>query len=227
MLRSRDMSRDDELTKALHLLIHEVRTPLGIASGYLRLVITHRLATQEDQAAALARSLEALGRISRLCDDASAYVASSPEAGEPGVGVPTLSAAEVAARVCDALGPLALPCAVAEMQGFVRCRPRVDELVSAVATIVGSIRRPSDVGANLSVSVRSDSTRLCFLAGTVAHREALVTDARVPVDPWRGGFGLALPLAYRRIVESGGDVWTTETARPGIGLSLPLEESVS
>lgn len=218
--------RDDELAQALYLLVHEVRTPLGVASGYLRLVMNNRLTSPEDQAAALAQSLDALGRISRLCDDASSYVTMSALDRESSAAAMTLPAADLAARVAKALSPVAFLWTVgADLRGSVRCASQGDELSSAVATILGSVRRPSVVGVNLAVTVVSDSTQLYFLAGTDEQRGALMEEIHVPLDPWRGGYGLALPLAYRRILQSGGDAWTTQRARPGVGLSLPLEDS--
>ena len=73
--------------KALNLLIHDLRAPLSVAQGYLRLLHQNRLDSDADRQRALAQTMEALGRISRLCDDAAAYVAGD-------------TTAEVRAHIC-------------------------------------------------------------------------------------------------------------------------------
>src|SRR5436190_10059613 len=65
--------------RALEVLIHDVRTPVGVAQGYLRLLQDQRLQTPEDRERAMARAMEALGKIARLCDEASAFAHESPD----------------------------------------------------------------------------------------------------------------------------------------------------
>ena len=61
--------------RVLNLLIHDVRTPLGVAHGYLRLIREQRLTTPDDRERALVSTQQALGRISRLCEEASGFLA--------------------------------------------------------------------------------------------------------------------------------------------------------
>ena len=61
--------------KALNLLIHDLRAPLSVAQGYLRLLSQNKLEGEADRQRAITQSMEALGRIVRFCDDASSYVA--------------------------------------------------------------------------------------------------------------------------------------------------------
>src|SRR5262245_47413155 len=66
--------------RVLSLLLHDLRTPLGVAHGYLRLIRDARLPTPEDQDKAIVSTQQALSRMSRLCADATAYVADADPA---------------------------------------------------------------------------------------------------------------------------------------------------
>jgi signal transduction histidine kinase len=74
----RDAMTDTE--RILQALLHDVRTPLGVAQGYLRLLREQRLETPEERERALSGASEALGRISRLCDEAGRELAARTEA---------------------------------------------------------------------------------------------------------------------------------------------------
>ena len=90
----------DEFTKALALLVHDLRAPLSVASGYLRLIREDRLTSDEDRERAFTGVLEAVKRISRLCDEASDF-GSAHESAE--VATSLVKAGELAERVCAVL----------------------------------------------------------------------------------------------------------------------------
>src|SRR5262245_7570009 len=91
---------NDEFRKALNLLMHDIRAPLSVASGYLRLIREDRLSSIDDRERALVGALEAIRRISRLCEEASDFgsVYDSPDQPTMLVGADDLTA-----RVCAAL----------------------------------------------------------------------------------------------------------------------------
>lgn len=62
-------SADDLLP--LDRFLHDLRTPLGVAHGYLRLIRDGRLPGQAQQEKALGGVSEALGRMTHLCDVAA------------------------------------------------------------------------------------------------------------------------------------------------------------
>ena len=68
-------ARRDESAKALNLLIHDLRAPLSVAQGYLRLLQQNRIEAEPDRQRAMTQSMEALGRMTRLCEEAAAFVA--------------------------------------------------------------------------------------------------------------------------------------------------------
>src|SRR5688572_9361076 len=55
------------LARVLNTVAHDVRTPLAVCQGYVRLLIDGRLKSAEDQGLALQRTKDALGAISALC----------------------------------------------------------------------------------------------------------------------------------------------------------------
>ena len=77
-----------ELLRAFNLFVHDLRGPLSVAHGYLRLLRDERLASPAERERALAQTVDALGRISRLCADASSLVHSYESAPPAGTRVP-------------------------------------------------------------------------------------------------------------------------------------------
>jgi len=60
---------DPDLARILNVLAHEIRTPLAISQGYLKLMAEGRLTTATEQTAAIERTRDALGRIVALCSE--------------------------------------------------------------------------------------------------------------------------------------------------------------
>ena len=83
--------------RVLAVLIHDVRTPLGVAHGYLRLVRTDKLPSPEDRDRALAGTQDALAKISRLCQDAGGFLE------DPRPGAVRAPARQLADRVAAVL----------------------------------------------------------------------------------------------------------------------------
>src|SRR5690606_6744594 len=71
-------STDDD--RVLNRLLHDVRTPLGVAHGYLRMIRDQRLATPELRAKALDGVANALAQMTRLCDEAAGRAPTEAEA---------------------------------------------------------------------------------------------------------------------------------------------------
>ena len=56
-------------------LVHDLRTPLGVAVGYLRLLRDHRLPDEADQQRAMTATADAVAAMSQLCQEASSFAA--------------------------------------------------------------------------------------------------------------------------------------------------------
>src|SRR5262245_46486520 len=55
----------------LHVLAHEMRTPVGIAHGYVRLLLEDRLPEEKERRRALEQLQKALGRLSDISHESS------------------------------------------------------------------------------------------------------------------------------------------------------------
>ena len=212
---------NDDYRKALNLLIHDLRAPLSVASGYLRLIREDRLTSIEDRERALIGTLEAVRRISRLCEDASDFGTAYDLSDQPTMLV---TAEDLATRVCAALQAegAAVEGQAPHSDACVRVTG-ADRIASAVARVLRTSFRPPAKDDPVGMNVVVDDRCLRFLAGTAAERRQLTDNEQLPFDPWRGGHGLQLPAACRDLHRVAGRVWTTASARLAIGVHLPLE----
>lgn len=213
----------DEHVKALNLLIHDLRAPLSVAQGYLRLLQQNRLEAEADRVRAMTQTMEALGRIGRLCEDAAAFVAEPPATAGPTMRLPVSQLVEQVTEACTArCSPLTF---VAEpsVTGTVRS-VNLDRLVQSLAVVLCAVRR-STRNEPVRVSVHEEEKEARFLLGCDEERAALMSDPPETFDPWRGGHGIALPLACRTIAEAGGRIWTTANGRGTVGIAIPEEAS--
>jgi signal transduction histidine kinase len=213
----------EETQKAFHLFIHDLRAPLSVAQGYLRLLQQNRLDADADRQRALAQTMDALGRIGRLCEDATAFLAEPASTDGP---VSTLQAATLVERVrdgCMAQG-VALDFQVeSPLSGTVR-RVQLDRVAQSLAVILCAVRRATR-NQTVRVSVLEEGKEVRFLLGCDEDRAALASRHAGTFDPWRGGHGIALPLACRIVTEAGGRIWTTADGRGAIGIALTEEAS--
>jgi signal transduction histidine kinase len=210
--------------KALHLLIHDLRAPLSVAQGYLRLLHQDRLESPGDRTKALTQTMEALGRIGRLCEDAAAYVAEDDAAEVPISVVEVRNLVAQVQETCATLCVRPLPfSANGVMSGRIRAR-RVDRIAQSVAVILCAVRRSTRNDA-VRVSVEEHEKEARFLLGCDEDRAALVSQPPETFDPWSGGHGIALPHACRTVTAAGGRIWTLADVRGAIGIAVPEEAS--
>ena len=213
----------DESVKAINVLIHDLRAPLSVAQGYLRLLQQNRLEAEADRQRAITQSIEALGRITRLCSDAAAFVA-EPTATD--ATVVKIRASEMVERVTEACTARSSPLTIdtgTGLSGTVQST-NLDGLVQSLAIVVCAVRR-SALKEPVRVSVHEEEKEARFLLGCDDDRAALVSGPPETFDPWRGGHGIALPLACRTIAEAGGRIWTIADGRGAVGIALPEEAS--
>ena len=58
-----------DLAQVLNTLAHEIRTPLAVSQGYLKLYLDGRLTDADDQRRAFQQTREALGTLATLCNE--------------------------------------------------------------------------------------------------------------------------------------------------------------
>ena len=72
------------LAQVLNTLAHEIRTPLAVSQGYLKLYLDGRLTNADDTRKAFEQTRQALGTLATLCVDMGKVSALS-ESASPGV----------------------------------------------------------------------------------------------------------------------------------------------
>ena len=205
----------DEFEKVLAVLVHDVRTPLGVALGYVRLIKDERLPSAEERDRALTRTLDALSRMWQLCQDADGFLSSS--APTSAVRVPVFMA-----RLEAQLGSSRVirPAGDAGRMSSLRTPGRADDLVRAIETVAASLARFLD-DDQVVVAVEAEPQELRLCAAPREQVGAIAATAGASFDPWTGTHGLALPLACRRITVVGGHV--TIPAAQTVTIAFPLE----
>src|SRR5687767_14130997 len=147
--------------RVLSLLLHDLRTPLGVAHGYLRLIRADKLPAPADRERALAGTRDALAKLSRLCDEASRLLADGP--------VPAAGHAPAAALVngvVEALDARGIPVEVADaIDGAVAVGPNVDRVIEAVVALLAT-RAPKSLGGEARID--ADAAGLRFACGPAA-----------------------------------------------------------
>lgn len=208
----------------MNLLIHDVRAPLSVAQGYLRLLQQNRLESEADRSRAITQTMDALGRITRLCEDAAAFLAESVSTDGPRQTVAVSTFAERVSAACAArCSPLTFTVESDKLSGAVR-GTQLDRVAESLAVILCAVRR-SARNDSVRVSVHEEEKEARFLLGCDDDRAALMSRHPETFDPWRGGHGIALPLACRIVAEAGGRIWTYANGRGAVGVAFPEEAS--
>jgi hypothetical protein len=215
-----------DISDILHVLAHELRTPVGIAHGYVRLLLEERLHQESDRRRALEQMQKALGRLSDLSHESSRLATWFEQDGQP---LDHVAAASVVAQLADAQydAPVAFAVGVLPDRATIRTCD-VARLVSALITMVRATARELR-GAECTVSARlADQRFLDVLIGPHDRIGALdagrgSTEAG-PLALERGGLGLSLVEAAVVLDAHGVERWTIDQARQTAGLRIPLAE---
>jgi signal transduction histidine kinase len=204
--------------RILQVLIHDARTPLGVAQGYIRLLREERLETPEERERALSRSMDALGRIARLLEDASAFLATP----NPAAPTTTISAAFLAASVEARVREweFAVTRGLVDPAARVRLGTSAERLAEAIACVAAAVRQGAGT-APPRLHIESATAGVRF-AARADDRPEPTEDAdpeASPFDAWKNG-GLVVPLACRIITEAGGRI---DRVGAGIVVTFPAE----
>jgi signal transduction histidine kinase len=216
----------------ISLAVHELRTPVTVVCGYIRMVLKEHGGPLTDKQKKMLQEAE------RSCERISALVAEMSDLGK-------LESRELAVAHHDVdlkalVAELASNMHEGEDRGVrldvrVPTRPMVvtgdrARLSAAISTLLhAALRERGEPGVIVAdCSVIGAAPPWAVLA--IGEADALPSlidagfDTPPPLDEYRGGLGLALPVA-RRVVETlGGAVWSAPGERPraGSALKLPL-----
>jgi signal transduction histidine kinase len=211
----------------LLLIAHELRSPASVVAGYLRLLL------KEDNTSDRARQMteaadRSCARVLALVRELGELASLSNGNGAVATGVPLFSlCAEIVAD--SAAG--------SETASIFCCAPEDRDTL-----VPGEALKLKQVLVSLMYATqRERGTRPLGVYGFVS-REPAVPEAVVafgdpggmeaaevlsrrehPFDRWRGGIGLSMPIAFRIVESSGGQLWSlSPLSRAACALSLPV-----
>lgn len=186
-----------DTTRLLSLLAHELRGPLGVIRGYLRLVTQSGEPLSDRTRQAMTASLRASDRIGEVLDQASllSHLHRGDVKLEPRrVPLTTILHAAVQATELPQAYTVAL-----EVAALPTASLQADEgrLRTALATLIAAVARAQTspvtvlVAAARSRLARKPAVRLRIGPKTLSRVKA----TEYELDTTRGGFGLAIPIA--------------------------------
>ena len=233
VIASRRMASElNPLPRTLSLAVHELRTPITVVSGYLRMLL------REQAGAITDKQRKMLEEADTSCARIVALIAEMSELGKLEAGEVTVPSVpfDLAALIVELAGGM-LEGADRGVRLEVRAtRPVMvagdrTRLAAALRALIhASLRERGEPGvivAECSTLLDTHQTWAIVTIGDETVTRSLVDAARAtppPFDEWRGGLGLALPVGRRVIEAHGGAVWSAPgiRSRAGSALRLPL-----
>jgi len=215
------------LAQVLNTLAHEIRSPLAVSQGYLKLLLDGRLTNADDTRRAFEQTRQALGALATMCVDMG-KVSSLSERGAQGVPQ-RIAAADFVTRLRGAgeLAPAAWP--GPGVDGVTREIETTshDDLLQAVVTVSKAAFDEAREGPH---AVRAEAgSDLIVLAGAEPSLPALeegpgASGAR-PVNFGKGGKGLKLIWAAFVLDAHNVQTWTHAEHRASVGFRIPLVQA--
>lgn len=222
----------NSLPRALSLAVHELRTPVTVVAGYLRMLLKEQGGPLSGKQRKMLEEAErSCGRIGALVMEMSEL--GRLESGDLALGRERFDLAALVAELASHMHEGLDRGVRLEVRGVDRPlevvgdRSRLEAAVSAL--VLASLRERGEPGVIIAeCSLVGDTQPAAVVAiGDEATVRTLAQSAANggPFDEWRGGHGLALPVARRVVEAHGGTVWSApgNRSRAGSALRIPLE----
>jgi signal transduction histidine kinase len=197
----------------LDLIVHELRTPLSVASGSLAQVSAGSAFTAAQQSAAerVERSLKTL---TALTDQLRAWSRVADSTVRVPVNLATalaraIDSADARRRDIDFAAP-EVPADVLIMSGS-------ELFIPALASIVAAVVRSAPNRSTVAIDVMADAGEVRIAVGDIADAE----ESEFPAE-FVGGLGFVLPLARAAIEINGGRIWSNAADGRILGIALAL-----
>ena len=204
---------DPQWPRLLSLAVHEFRTPITVASGYLRMVLKERAGAITDQQRKLLEEAEkSCGRLSALVTEMSDL--SALEGGRAAFNPAALDLNGLLAQEIASLPELPDRTVGVQLEadGAVTVQGDATRLRAALTALITAIRREVVSADNLTIRVTgSNPGSMCVVTmGAPDEIDAFAVAAPSTLerfDEWRGGSGLSLAIARRVIGQHGGSIF--------------------
>jgi signal transduction histidine kinase len=227
-----DRPEDPRWPKLLSLSVHELRTPMTVVAGYIRMLLKDRAGPLADQQRRLLEEAE------KSCARLSSLLAEMSDLGalEGGKATFNRSPLDLSALLPEAIASLPevpdrdIPVTL-ELDGPLRATGDPVRLRTALASVIHALRR--ELVTTLELVVRGsarevDGRQSAWIAlADPEHIQALgaaTPDTLTTFDEWRGGVGLSLAVARRVFNAHGGSIWSpVEGTKTAAVIALPLD----
>jgi signal transduction histidine kinase len=222
---------DGRYSELLSLAAHEFRTPVSVASGYLRMLLQdgaaplderqRKMIQEADKACSrLAAIVSELSQIAKLDEDAVILGRNTFDLftmlDEVGGGVHEASDRDVKLEVAGEAAGAPMTGDLARLQAAFTAifRAVLREQPSGTRVVVDRGRRKK----------KGSDTSALIVVARAEDVEAARTSAPASFNEYRGGLGLALPIARRVVEKHGGRMWSAQAGAVAgpIVVSLPL-----
>ncbi len=205
-----------EYARLLSLAVHELRTPLSVVSGYLRM-LRDSTATGGDPGARQRKMVDdaekACRRLASLIEELSDL--GRLDAGTAAVAVESFDVFALVRDVAATLPAVSDDEARLDVRGpdsGGRLRGDKARLRAAFACIMRAVRREHESPATVVADARLatlDGSPVALIVVALEGEIEWARDApRAPLNETRGGLGLGLPVARRVVSRFGGSLWS-------------------
>jgi signal transduction histidine kinase len=222
---------DSKWPRLLALSVHEFRTPISVAAGYVRMLLSDRAgAVTEQQRRMLLETEKSCARLSALVaemSDLANLEAATASINRKPLDLRTLLADAIAALPDVSDREMAVDLATGEGPAIVD--GDATRLKTALTSVLYALRRELVTSNRLLVRERADDylglPASWIAIGDAEHIEGLQTaspDTLAVFDEWRGGCGLSLAVGRRVLNAHGGAVWSpADGTKAGAVVVLP------